>query len=342
MAAESSSATTGGSQPVTARTAFEGYDVVGDVHGHADKLEGLLDQMGYSFGTGVWRHPSRQVIFVGDLIDRGPAQVRTIDVARAMVDAGAAQMVLGNHEFNAIAWVTPEPDLPGEYLRRHSAKNLHQHEAFLDQVGADSDRHREYLDWFGSLPLWLDLGGLRVVHACWDVEAMETVAGLLDADGSLTEAVMTDGSRRGTVVYDAIETLLKGPEIDLPDGYSYVDHAGQCRDRARMRWWDADVRTLRDAAEIPDGANDCAGKALRTLPDSPLGEASVVSYTDDVPVVFGHYWRTLESPVTFPKTICVDYSVGGGGPLVAYRWSGGDFTPDNLEFYPPIPDDSIA
>ena len=38
-----------------------GYDVIGDVHGHAEKLEGLLARLGYVATKGAWRHPDRQV-----------------------------------------------------------------------------------------------------------------------------------------------------------------------------------------------------------------------------------------------------------------------------------------
>ena len=87
-----------------------GYDIIGDVHGHADKLEALLKAMGYRHTDGAWRHPSRTAVFVGDLIDRGAQQLKTIDIARRMRDAGSAKIVLGNHEFNAVAWATEDPD----------------------------------------------------------------------------------------------------------------------------------------------------------------------------------------------------------------------------------------
>ncbi len=96
------------------------YDVIGDMHGHADKLTALLRKMDYSEHDGVWRHPTRQAIFVGDLIDRGPQQLETVDIVRRMVDAGTAQVVLGNHEFNAVAYATlsevatPAPTQPEE------------------------------------------------------------------------------------------------------------------------------------------------------------------------------------------------------------------------------------
>jgi hypothetical protein len=70
------------------------YDIIGDIHGHADKLEALRRTLGYRDTAGAWRHPERQVIFVGDFIDRGPAQLRSLDIARRMVDAGVALAVM--------------------------------------------------------------------------------------------------------------------------------------------------------------------------------------------------------------------------------------------------------
>ena len=69
------------------------YDIIGDIHGQADKLEALLRTLGYRDTAGAWRHAERQAIFVGDFIDRGPAQVRSVHIVRRMVDAGAALAV---------------------------------------------------------------------------------------------------------------------------------------------------------------------------------------------------------------------------------------------------------
>ena len=95
------------------------YDIIGDIHGQADKLEALLRTLDYRDTAGAWRHPERQAIFVGDFLDRGPAQVRAIDIARRMVDAGVALAVMGNHELNAIAWHTPDAKHRGDFLRPH-------------------------------------------------------------------------------------------------------------------------------------------------------------------------------------------------------------------------------
>ena len=48
------------------------YDLIGDIHGHADALQQLLGNLGYTQQKGGYRHPERRAIFLGDFIDRGP------------------------------------------------------------------------------------------------------------------------------------------------------------------------------------------------------------------------------------------------------------------------------
>ncbi len=56
----------------------------------------------------------------GKFIDRGPEIRRTLQIACAMVDAGTARAVIGNHEFNALLYHTKGPE--GEWLREHDEK----------------------------------------------------------------------------------------------------------------------------------------------------------------------------------------------------------------------------
>jgi protein phosphatase len=76
------------------------FDIVGDVHGCCDELEVLLQQLGYVHGDGApWTHPQgRKAVFVGDLVDRGPRIVNTLQTVMAMVEAGSALCVPGNHD----------------------------------------------------------------------------------------------------------------------------------------------------------------------------------------------------------------------------------------------------
>ena len=90
--------------------------------------------MGYRDKGDVWRHRRRLAVFVGDLIDRGPDQLETLEIVKAMVDAGAAEIVLGNHEFNAVAWLTWDVGRD-DYCRTHDKKHREQHREFLTDVG---------------------------------------------------------------------------------------------------------------------------------------------------------------------------------------------------------------
>jgi hypothetical protein len=295
------------------------YDLIGDIHGHADKLEGLLDHLGYRFRDGAYRHPSRTAIFVGDFIDRGPRQVDSVLTVRRMVDAGSALAIMGNHEFNAIAWHTPDPDLPGEYLRPHGgdvgAKNRHQHEAFLAAVEHDPRLHQELIDWFLTLPLWLDLPGLKVVHACWHEDHMHSLSSALTPGRQLSPEAGIAASRRGSPEYLAVETLTKGIEVPLPDGHAFHDKDGHRRSNARIRWWNDSANTYRDLALMPVEARE-------RLPDLPLPPGVRSRQTDARPIFFGHYWMQGRPAPQTPIAACVDYSAGMGGDLVAYRWDG--------------------
>lgn len=291
-------------------------DIIGDVHGHADALEALLKALGYRPRDGAWRHPEgRRVAFLGDLIDRGPRQHDTLAIARAMIEADAALAVMGNHELNAIAFATPDPRADGEHLRRRRGTNIRQHAAFLDAVGgADSARHREWVGFFRALPLWLDLDAIRLIHACWCPAAMASLAPCLDDRNRLTEAGLLSALDWQSPAFVACETLLKGPEIDLPPGISYRDAHGIERRRARSRWWDAGATTLR-AASVEASIAD-------HLPDDPLPPGSMIRLDEAKPIMFGHYWMTGEPRLLSPMRACLDFSIAKGGVLCAYRFDG--------------------
>lgn len=300
-----------------------GYDVIGDVHGCAAELEELLERLDYRVdATGVYAHPTRQAIFAGDLVDRGPAQLEVLRIVKGMVDAGSAQVVMGNHEFNAVAYDTPAPG--GDYLRPRTEKNTKQHRAFLDQVTGTT--RTEYLDWFVTLPLWLDLGALRVVHACWHQPSMRVVEQVLGSNRFTSREQFVAATTEGDLLYEAVEVLLKGPEIDLValGQPRYFDKDGNGRRRARVAWWDDGATTLRRLAVMGKTFQTVDHEPYPALPDEEVGEQPYV-YRDDVPVFYGHYWRTglPQRGVDFTeRTACVDFSAVKGGALVAYRWSG--------------------
>ncbi len=302
----------------------QGYDIIGDIHGCATLLKKLLDSLGYRSGSGSYRHLERTAVFVGDLVDRGSEQREVLEIVKAMVDSGAAHIAMGNHEFNAVAFATEDPRKAGEFMRRHEEKNVRQHRAFLDQL--TPDQRIFYLDWFKTLPLWVDLGGVRVVHACWHPDSMRVVEKICGSNRLSTTANFIEAATKGTELYEAVEILLKGPEICLTDlGHPpYRDFGGAPRTKARVRWWDQDACTLREVADVR-GVTLLDGSPYPPLPADPVDEfyRSVI-YTESVPVIYGHYWfqweRHREDWTT--HTACVDFSAVAGGKLVAYRWSG--------------------
>ncbi|WP_367870311.1 polynucleotide kinase-phosphatase [Luteolibacter sp. Populi] len=75
------------------------FDIVGDVHGCYPELLLLLDKLGYGVTDHVVSHPEgRRLVFVGDLVDRGPDSPNVLRLAMASVKAGSAICVPGNHD----------------------------------------------------------------------------------------------------------------------------------------------------------------------------------------------------------------------------------------------------
>lgn len=304
------------------------YDIIGDIHGHADALIALLRKLGYHERNGAWRHPERQVLFLGDYIDRGPQQLTTVNIVRRMVEAGSAHAIMGNHEFNAIAWSIPDEERPGDYLRSHERPGERaKHAGFLADVGEGSALHREVIDWFLSLPLLLELPGLRLVHACWHPPVIDYLCPRLDEGFRLSRALMPEAARRPAnpadednpavmSLYKAIETVLKGLEVPLPAPHSFRDRDGHERRRVRVRWWDPAADSYRRTAMVKD--------SLRTqLPETPIPAHALIHVADDKPTFIGHYWLNDARPAPLSQQIaCLDYSVAARGKLVAYRWDG--------------------
>ena len=291
------------------------YDLIGDIHGCADTLRALLDELGYRQRQGVYEHPHRRVIFLGDFVDRGPKQRETLEVVRPMIDSGTAQSVMGNHEFNAVSFATPTRG--GEdFLRTRNKKHTGQHQAFLDEYADDPNGWSDVIEWFRSLPLWLELDGLRVVHAVWCPSMVERVAGEHDACALLSDDFLHASNEKNTWQFDAVELLLKGQEVELPRGVEYFDKDGNPRSAMRARWWDDTAATYREAFLGPPEHRD-------TVPDEPLPSRLPLAYgTDEPPVFVGHYWQTGQPGPLAPNVACLDYSVGKHGSLVAYRWDG--------------------
>ncbi|MGW0535189.1 polynucleotide kinase-phosphatase [Streptomyces sp. NPDC003032] len=130
------------------------FDIIGDIHGCASELESLLGKLGYVDG----RHPEgRTAVFVGDLVDRGPDTPGVLRRVMAMVAAGTALCVPGNHE-NKL----------GRHLKGRRVQHTHGLAETIEQLARESDEFRaevrEFVDGLVSHYV-LDGGKLVVCHA---------------------------------------------------------------------------------------------------------------------------------------------------------------------------------
>jgi hypothetical protein len=292
------------------------YDLIGDIHGHADELVQLLDALGYQQSQRVYGHPERKVIFLGDFIDRGPKIRQVLEIVRPMIEEGKALAVMGNHELNALAYHTEDPEVAGQHLRRHNDKNVHQHRKTVEQL--KPDELMTYLAWFRTLPMWLDLDGLRVVHACWDEQPVTKIAAALVEQGGVTPALLYSACKKGKALFAPVEIVLKGKEGSLPQGLSFQDKDGSVRTEIRTRWYlPTEKQTYRTYALQSDEI-DCDLE----LDGSVIEQAAPYPATAK-PVFVGHYWLSANRPEVLAENVaCLDYSVAKGGFLCAYRWNG--------------------
>jgi hypothetical protein len=271
---------------------FDGpLDIIGDVHGEIDALTTLLTRLGYSSDGGHLE--GRRLVFVGDLVDRGPDSPTVVERVRQLIENQRAQCVLGNHELNILIG-SRKPD--NIWFFHHELPVGHP-AAHRPQVWADERTQAAMLRFFANLPLVLERPDLRIVHACWD-EAMITVARpetdvdklhrdyRIKIEDTIEHRGLSDLSavKLARQNENPVKLLTSGPEEKAAEPFEAM---GKLRYERRMAWW-----------------HHYQG---------PL-------------CVFGHYWRiTLPWEVDNERlftdvpwnatlgngeTMCIDYSVG--------------------------------
>jgi protein phosphatase len=137
------------------------FDIIGDVHGCSQELIALLETLGYrverTHRYRVAPPPGRRVIFLGDLVDRGPNAPEALRIAMTMVANGTAFCVMGNHDERFL-----------KLLRGEKVKLAYGLEETVQQFKAEStDFSEEVTRFYETLPSHciLDEGKLVVAHA---------------------------------------------------------------------------------------------------------------------------------------------------------------------------------
>ncbi|WP_297086317.1 metallophosphoesterase [uncultured Draconibacterium sp.] len=291
------------------------YDIIGDVHGYATLLKKLLLEMGYKKTNGSFSHESRKAIFVGDFINRGPEIRKTIRIIKAMVEAGHAYAVLGNHELNAIIYHLK--DKQGRSIINKPSKYFLSLFKTINEYSAQSLEWRENLKWLRTLPLFLDFGEIRVVHACWSDQAIQTAAGLYE-DGRLRKKVFRKVYKKNnSEEAKCVWLLTKGINMNMPSDLRVMNNKGVSPRSFRIKWWENlagyDFRTASFESKFTMPAY--------TIPKEIV--PATFPYPEDAPILFfGHYCRGVGPYLIKPNICCVDSCVTGTKSLLAYRWSG--------------------
>ena len=323
---------------------FEGpLDIVGDVHGELDALRELLGLLGY--GADGTHADGRRLVFVGDLVDRGPDSPGVVALVRGLVETGRAQVVLGNHELNLLRG---QHKLGNDWFW---ATDAHRDRGFAPCASVAPEQRAAMLAWFDGLPLALQRADLRVVHAVWHAPSIARAAAAsgpvlqafaswereamqqLDAEGwSQRAAAQKAGYRHHFADQDYAMPML--------DAVGHLDEARQLLNP---------LRVLTSGVERCAQAPFFASGQWRFAHRVPWWQ----EYRDTTPVVMGHFWRQWQPleraalgrgdadlfegtpPLDWlgdaGRVFCVDYSAGGrykeraqGGVgrtrLAALRW----------------------
>ena len=267
---------------------FDGpLDLVGDIHGEFSALQVLLERLGYN-AEGI--HPAgRRLVFVGDLVDRGPQSVAVLRFVQPLLAAGLAQCLMGNHELN---------------LLRRDRK--HGNDWFFGQPSAEAVAHFGACEWLEPgeqgwvdamlepLPLALERPDLRVVHASWCEQSLRWCHERMAAGESrpvaelyaeLDVQVERLAEERGVTAAMEAELLAMGP---FPGASSEVPPM-----RPAYAVHDAFLQMNHPLAVL------CSGQEkVSEAPFWANGKWRMTDrvawwrdYRSAVPVVFGHYWR---------------------------------------------------
>lgn len=225
-------------------------DIVGDVQGELALLQSLLKQLGYDPATAA--HPQgRRLVFVGDLVDRGPDSPGVLErVARWMVN-GRAQCILGNHELDILRG-KHRPRENGWYFDASDPLRQDRWQAFMD-----------------ALPAVLEREDLRIVHACWDQASIEW---LRSGAAARTDyrAIHQEGVRRA-------EEEVRRPGLEAKTDGRYEALLQNCNP----------VKVVTSGREIPASAPKVIAGVLRYTDQERWWD----HYDGEVPVVIGHFRR---------------------------------------------------
>jgi hypothetical protein len=300
-------------------------DIIGDIHGELDALDSVLSHLGYNADG---EHPEgRYLVFVGDLIDRGPNSVGVANRVRKLIQAGRAAAILGNHELNL---------LRGE--RKHGNDwfwgEENPHDAiFAPFTTASREERTEILRFFSSLPLTLSRQDLRITHAAWhepsltalaDTTQTKPIGELFSRFDQQVDSALSIGGWLGEASKE--RSQWREDFVDSKIAMPMLPAIAHCDE---MRQMQNPLRVLTSGIERTANEPFFSSGQWRFTERVPWWN----EYKNNIPVVVGHFWRQYiptdrselgkggrdlfeGTPPTswlgpLGNVFCVDFSVGG-------------------------------
>ena len=327
--------------PRLAATLPEGpLAIIGDIHGEIDALNIVLDKLGVDVRA---RRSPRHIVFVGDLVDRGPDSVAVVRRVAALVDAGLATVVLGNHELNLMqgklregnGWmwdgVGPKggPDhfqLQREDDKGQPAKVL----PFTSRIASAAERD-EVLAFFHTLPLIAGRPDLRVVHAAPDPDAIAALpehGDVVQIAKTYDEATTAQLAARGVLAAAERERAAHHNLTDLDHKPPGMLENVAIQAEAEQTGNPVNILTSGLERRIPYEKIFPAGGKWRFVKRDDWWERYGAADPTAPAVVVGHYWRRRGHGIIKSKqdvwhtqpplgwagparaAYCVDFSVG--------------------------------
>jgi hypothetical protein len=227
-----------------------------------------------------------------------------------------AESILGDREFKAVCYA--RQNIP-EDMRPDTFKNATEHAGFLEEYPYGTPAYNGVIDWFETLPVYIQKPGFKVIHACWHENALNVcMPHIRKKDGVLKESAYQAYDTENSAAFtDALDILLNGPRYNLPKGGTYIGSNGMPGKEAGILWW-------KDNALRPHKRIEKGERVSRFL--SPDDKKTVVrlknefNYTLKDIVFVGHFNVSNPRNILSPKVACLSFK----GSMMAYRWNHGD------------------
>jgi hypothetical protein len=297
------------------------FDIVGDVHGNADLLVVLLQKLNYLDNQeNIIQNPEkRQLIFCGDLINRGKNTPRVLEIAKSLYDSNQVIVMPGNHEFFSLFYHFYGKE---EFIKPFISKKaiLFFEHTNIQFLGKESEWEK-YMDWFMELPLFFENDELRVIHALWHDAYIDEIKQKFPVPtvGKIIKEIV---DHQNLDLLYKINILLRGKEIKFEK--EERQSLGLYYAKMRTKWW------------LPDGEYALDEYFMNVPPKSKeLLKTRFLKHQTkhhgNLPVFFGHYSMETKPYLISPQFCCLDFGIANSGPLIAYQFKGeGNLTAENM------------